>query len=327
MIHFAGCDYLGLRRHPALLSAVEETVRAVGLGAGASRMTTGDHPAHGQLEEESAALFGGETALLFPSGALANLTLGATLFAEGARVWIDDRSHPSLSAALAFGGTRVARRDEANVLFTDGVFPSRGELADLPSLLEGLPQDGWLVVDDCHGWGVLGPGGRGSVAAAGIDDPRVVITSTYSKALGGAGGIVLGPQTLRDAIAAHPLHVGSTALPPALAAAGLAALGLLRDDPTTHGTLLDRIRFARERFAAVGIPVPPIEVPVFRIDPPAGTDHSALSAALNHAGLHVPHIHYPDGPPEGYLRAVVSAERSTDEIEALAAALAPFFTA
>ena len=326
MIEFAGCDYLGLRRHPALLAAAQAMLEATGIGAGASRMTTGSHPVHDQLEAESAATFGGEAALLFPSGALANLTLGATLFVDGPKVWVDERSHPSLSAALAFGGTRVETPAEASVFLTDGLFPSRGERAHLDALLDDLPEEGWLVVDDCHGWGVVGPGGRGSVAAAGIDDPRVIITSTFSKALGSAGGIVVASSRLREQLAAHPLHVGSTALSPALAAAGLAALHLLRDDRTIHGTLTDRIRYAQQRFSAASIPVPPIEVPVFRITPPPGVDHLEITARLENAGLFVPHIHYPDGPPEGYLRAVVSAARTEAEIDALTTALAAVFT-
>ena len=324
MIEFSGCDYLGLRTHPAVIGAARASLAVDGLGAGASRATTGEHPVHLALERAVAGFLGTEAALLLPSGALANLALCATILEDQPTVWVDPRAHTSLRDGLRFGGREVPRPEEAKVILTDGVFPSRGEEPDLPALLAALPADGHLVVDDCHGTGVLGARGRGSVNAAGLEDPRIVITTTFSKALGGAGGVIATRRVIRDRIAAHPLHVGSTALPPAWAAAGLAALELLRNDATIHGRLLDRIARARAALAAEGVPLPPLPLPVFRFDvPAAGTD--GILAELKATGLSVPHIHYPDGPPGGYLRAVVSAERTPEEIERLAEVLGRWY--
>ncbi len=323
-ISFAGCDYLGLRRDPRVLRAASEELSRSGLGAGASRATTGGHPAHDALEAALAEFLGTEAALLLPSGILANFALGGAVIEPGEAIHIDPRSHSSLRAAASLAGARpLERRAGHRVVMTDGVFPSRGEIADLPALLAALPDDGWLIVDDCHGLGVTGPGGRGSVRHHGIDDLRVVHTVTLSKALGCAGGAVAGPREVIERVVRSDLHVGSTALPPAWAAAGLAALTILRDEPERHRALVDAIATARELLPAAGVSLPGAALPVFRIDRRNEGRLAMTSRALAESGFDVPHIRYPDGPAHGYLRLMISAERTRDEIGALASRLAP----
>lgn len=325
-VSFAGCDSLGLRDDPRVVEAARAALARDGLGAGASRATTGEHRFHRELETALADFVGLPAALLLPSGVLANLALGAACLratsGPATPVFLDPRSHASLGEAIALAGAQVVDDPrEARVVCTDGVFPSRGEIADLRALLTALPPDGTLVVDDCHGLGVVGPGGRGSLHHHGIDDPRVVVTATLSKALGGAGGVVLGPRTVIERVAQHPLHVGSTALPPAWAAAGLAALGILRDEPERHAALLRAIADARELLPPAGVPLPPEALPVFRIDAPDARTLSAISVGLAADGFLVPHIRYPDGPEHGYLRAAVRATHTRAGIAGLAEAL------
>jgi 8-amino-7-oxononanoate synthase len=323
LVSFAGCDYLGLRRDPRVVAAAVAEIERSGVGAGASRATTGAHPAHALLERELAGFLGAEAALLLPSGALANLALGRALLREEERVLVAAGAHASLREAVRLAGAQAVESPVPGlrVALTDGVSPSRGEIADLPALLALLPADGWLVVDDGHGLGVTGPGGRGSVAHHGIADPRVVQVVTLAKALGSAGGAVVGPRAVIDIVARGDLHVGSTALPPAWAAAARAALALLVDEPARHAALVRAIAAARELLPLSGAPLPRDPLPVFRIDG-AESELARISRALAAEGFLVPHIRYPDGPPQGYLRLTIAAQHTREEIAALAETLA-----
>jgi 8-amino-7-oxononanoate synthase len=270
----AGNDYLGLSRHPAVLAAAAETLSRYGLGATGSRLVRGSTDVHAALEADLASWLGAERALVFSSGYLANL--GAVRALVGPRTLLvsDAHNHASLidgcrssraetvvaphadpaavSAALAAAG------DRPRVVVTESVFSVDGDLAPLRELHAVTRAHGAvLLVDDAHGVGVLGPQGAGGVPAAGLaGEPDVVVTATLSKALGGAGGVVAGPDALiRHLVDTGRTFIYDTALPPAVAAGVHAALDVARAGDDRRAELADRAAAIVRVLGAAGLDV------------------------------------------------------------------------
>jgi 8-amino-7-oxononanoate synthase len=270
----AGNDYLGLSRHPAVLAAAAETLSRYGLGATGSRLVRGSTDVHAALEADLASWLGAERALVFSSGYLANL--GAVRALVGPRTLLvsDAHNHASLidgcrssraetvvaphadpaavSAALAAAG------DRPRVVVTESVFSVDGDLAPLRELHAVTRGHGAvLLVDDAHGVGVLGPQGAGGVPAAGLaGEPDVVVTATLSKALGGAGGVVAGPDALiRHLVDTGRTFIYDTALPPAVAAGVHAALDVARAGDDRRAELADRAAAIVRVLGAAGLDV------------------------------------------------------------------------
>ncbi|MGH2956273.1 MAG: 8-amino-7-oxononanoate synthase [Solirubrobacterales bacterium] len=242
-------NYLGLADHSRLRRAAAEAALALGVSAGASRLISGTMAIHAELEARLAELKGKPAALLFGSGYLANTGTIAALAGRGEVVFSDELNHASiidgcrLSRAEAFvyrhadpehleWGLRRAR-GRAALIVTDGVFSMDGDLAPLPELAELAERHRCrLMVDEAHATGCVGPGGRGSVAAAGVTGRVDVVMGTLGKALGGYGAYVCGSRELTEYLlnAARPF-IFSTALPPPVVAAAAAALDLLAERP------------------------------------------------------------------------------------------------
>jgi 8-amino-7-oxononanoate synthase len=249
LLDLAGNDYLGLSRSPAVIDAAAEALRTWGAGATASRLVTGTTALHLDLERALATHVGSESALVFSSGYLANLAAVTALSGPGSLVVSDEANHASVVDACRLSRARVVvvphadvaaaaralreRPEERALLVTDAVFSVSGRLAPLAALHEAAREAGAvLVVDEAHALGVIGARGRGAAAAAGIAaEPDVVLTATLSKALGSQGGVVLGPDAVRDHLidTARPF-IFDTGLAPASVAAAQAALRLVDDE-------------------------------------------------------------------------------------------------
>ncbi|MDF3299566.1 8-amino-7-oxononanoate synthase [Streptomyces tropicalis] len=249
LLDLAGNDYLGLARHPAVTGAAADAARVWGGGATGSRLVTGTTELHTELETELAAFCGFEAALVFSSGYAANLAAVTALAPHGSLIVSDAGNHASLidGCRLARGTTQVVAHADPEavrkalgthegpaVAVSDTVFSVDGDAAPLAELAAVCREHGaGLVVDDAHGLGVLGDGGRGAPHAAGLagaDD--VVATVTLSKSLGSQGGAVLGPAGVIDHLLnAARTFIFDTGLAPAAAGAALAALRLLRGEP------------------------------------------------------------------------------------------------
>jgi 7-keto-8-aminopelargonate synthetase-like enzyme len=187
--------------------------------------------------------------------------------------------------------------------------------------LRTLPAHAALVVDDCHATGVLGESGRGTCEHAGVQDARVVITSTLSKALGCYGGFIAAARATIEAIRSRSrAFAGSTPIPPAIARAGRAALHELANDPGRIERLRRNVAHLRKHFAKLALPVSATPLPVFVFTLSSDAEMQALERVLLAEGFLVPCVRYPD-QPERYMRLTVSAEHSRDEIDELAAAL------
>jgi len=248
LLSFSCNDYLNLSHHPAVKDAAVAAIRRYGVGAGASRLVTGNHPLYRQLEVRLARLKGAEAACVFGSGYLANTGIIPVLAGEGDLILVDELAH-----ACLFAGTKLARaqtvvfrhNDTAHarallsahrgqfrhaLVATDGVFSMDGDLAPLSELSTLCAEyDCWLMSDDAHGLGVLA-GGRGSVALAGHGKVPLQM-GTLSKAIGCYGGYLCASQPVIDLIKTRARTlVYSTALPPAIVAAAIAALGVIEND-------------------------------------------------------------------------------------------------
>lgn len=339
VVSFACNDYLGLTAAPALRQAARAAIDA-GTGAGASRLVTGDTDAQHALERELAALKGSEAALVFGSGYLANLGTIPALVGPGDRVVLDALSHACMWAGARMSGAEIvpfAHNDAADLariladdaasrhaghtlVMTEGVFSMDGDRAPLPAIAAACAAHGaWLLVDDAHGFGVLG-GGKGTAHAF---DPPVHVPlaiGTFSKASGGYGGYLCADAVVIELLKsrARPV-VYSTALPPAVIAANLAGVRAIAADPARgaipcgHAT-----RFA----AALGLERPDAcIVPVV-----LGTPERALEAqaALLEAGHWITAIRPPTVPDgTSRLRVAFSAVHTDAQVDALIDAVRP----
>jgi 8-amino-7-oxononanoate synthase len=327
LVDLAGNDYLGLSRHPEVVAAASGALHVYGLGATASRLVRGSTDAHGALEADLAAWLGTGSALVYSSGYLANL--GAVQAVTGGRAVLvsDAYNHASLidgcrlsraetvvvphldlgavAAALAAAPARPA------VAVTESVFSVGGDLAPLRDLHAVARRHGaLLVVDEAHALGVLGPGGAGGVAAAGLaGEPDVVVTATLSKALGAAGGVVAGPAALRR----HLVDTGrtfifDTALPPAVAAGASAALRLARCGDHLRVELRDRARVAAGKLRAAGLAVTDPAAGVLSVAAPDAAAAIAWAAACREGGVAVGCFRPPSTPDRrSRLRLTVNA--------------------
>jgi 8-amino-7-oxononanoate synthase len=249
LLDLAGNDYLGLTRHPEVVRAGADACLRWGAGSTGSRLVTGSTALHAELEAEIAEFTGFEAALVFASGYAANIAAVTALTGPGTLLVSDAGNHASLidGCRLSKAATEVVAhadpdavrkaldgREERAVVVSDAVFSVDGDAAPLTELAAACREFGAaLLLDDAHGLGVLGDGGRGSAHAAGLAGaPDVVCTATLSKALGAQGGVVLGPAAvIEHLVNAARTFIFDTGLAPAAVGAALGALRLLRREP------------------------------------------------------------------------------------------------
>jgi 8-amino-7-oxononanoate synthase len=342
LLDFCGNDYLGLSQQFAVVDALQDTASREGAGGVASHLVCGHHVAHDALERELADWLGCERALLFGSGYLANLAVLQALLDDDDLCVQDRLNHASLIDAARLAGCRLRRYphadaegamrqlksvpDGAAVLATDGVFSMDGDLAPLRELaIAARVQRALFYVDDAHGVGVHGPEGRGTVAAAQLSREAVPLQLvTLGKALGGYGAAVLGDAAFVDHLAevARP-YVYTTALPPALAAASLAAVQLARRDHWRREKLAALIAHFRGAAARHGLALLPSSTPIQPLLCGGNARATTMARTLEESGYWVAAIR-PPTVPEGSsrLRITLSALHDEAQIDTLVDALA-----
>jgi len=336
LLSFSCNDYLNLTQHPAIQDAAIAAIRQHGVGAGASRLVTGNHPLFTILEAKLARLKGTEAACVFGSGYLANLGIIPALVGQNDLVLVDELSHScilsgaDLSGAtlLTFRHNDVAHAEERlnlhrakhrHVLIaTDGVFSMDGDLAPLHELAAlASKYDAWLLSDDAHGIGVVG-GGRGSSFARGKKPDVALQMGTLSKAVGGYGGYLCASQTVIDFIKTRARTlIYSTGLPPATVAAAIAAIDLIERDPNYAIKPLRKAKAftARLNLKEAESPIVPIVL--------GGTEETMNAARLlEDEGFLVSPIRPPTVPMgTSRLRLTFTAAHPDAEIERLAAVI------
>ncbi|CAL9285333.1 8-amino-7-oxononanoate synthase [Streptomyces sp. SudanB148_2056] len=334
LLDLASNDYLGLARHPEVVEGAARAARAWGGGATGSRLVTGTTELHTALERELADFCGFEAALVFSSGYAANLAAVTALAPHGSLVVSDAGNHASLidGCRLARGTTQVvAHRDPdavrkaldghegPAVAVSDTVFSVDGDAAPLAALAEACREHGaGLVLDDAHGLGVLGDGGRGAPHAAGIaGDEDVVVTVTLSKSLGSQGGAVLGPaRVIGHLVNTARTFIFDTGLAPAAAGAALAALRLLEREPGRAARAAEVARDLHARLTAAGLEAVRPDAAVVSVRAPSPEQAVRWAADCRTAGLSVGCFR-PPSVPDGIsrLRLTARADLSGAEIE------------
>ncbi len=339
---FARNDYLGLAGDPRVVAAACDGAARWGAGAGASHLLGGHFAPHDALEAELATFVAPcpkAKGLTFSSGYLANLAILSALAGRNDGIFADRLNHACLNDGATLSRANLVRFPHGDmpaleqrlaastaarkIIATDAVFSMDGDLARLPRILELADRyDAWLVVDDAHGFGVLGDG-RGSLAHFGIASERIVYMATLGKAAGVAGAFVAAhPSVIETLVQTARPYIYTTAAPPLLSAALHVALAIIRDDDVRRAHLLERI--AQFRASASGLP--------WRLLPSAtaiqpllvGGSGAAmdLADALRARGFWVPAIRPPTVPQgTARLRVSLSAAHSEADVAALASAL------
>jgi len=351
---FCSNDYLGLAAHPAIVDALIEGARRWGAGSGASHLVSGHSRAHALLEDRLGALFASHIpdacALLFCSGFAANLALLTTLGDGDATILADKLNHASLVDGGLLAAARMHRyphgrldllaarlaecTSTVKLIVTDSVFSMDGDLAPIPELLAlAEAHDAWLIIDDAHGFGVLGAGGRGAVEHFGLAGERLIVMGTLGKAAGVSGAFVVAHPAVIDAlIQGGRSYIYTTAMPPALAHALSASLTLI-DSPegaarrATLRTLIAHLR--RGLLAVIDAHRPAgwhLGESATAIQPLIVGDNQAalaMAAELEQHGLWVPAIRPPTvATGSARLRISLSAAHTVADVERLCAALA-----
>jgi glycine C-acetyltransferase len=336
VINLASNNYLGLAAHPRLKAAASKAAAELGAGSGAVRAIAGTMAVHRELERRFAEFKGAEEALMFQSGFTANSGTVAAILSREDVIVSDQLNHASIidGARLSRAEIKVfPHRDVAaadrllaetkepgrhQLLITDGVFSMDGDIAPLPDLVEVAERHGAIMmIDDAHASGVLGTGGKGTVSHFGLDPARVdVQVGTLSKAIGVLGGFVAGPSHLIQWLVnrGRPF-LFSTSAPPAVAAACIAALDVIDEEPDRLRRLWDRTGFFKDGLHGMGFDTGASETPITPVI--AGEEAKAveLAALLWEEGVFTPAIVFPTvAKGKARVRTIVTADHTEDDL-------------
>ncbi len=336
---FCSNDYLGLRQHPAVVSAANAALRRYGTGSGSSRLVAGNLPCHAELENALAEAFEAEAALVFSSGYQANLAVLTTLAGEGDLLCSDELNHASIVDGCRLSRARVQvfphgdtgaltvalgtpRTGHAWVV-VEGLYSMDGDGIDLAECAGAADAAGAsLLVDEAHSFGTLGPRGGGACSTGEVD--AAVRMGTLGKALGAHGAFVLSDAGVRSLLVSGARSfLYTTALPPASAAAATAAISVMREEPERQVALADNARRVWTGIRGLGLPTSREPSPI--VPAVVGSEARALFLAeyLLDAGLFCRAIRPPTVPDDTCrLRLTLSADHTRDQIDRLLGALA-----
>ncbi|MDR7401292.1 MAG: aminotransferase class I/II-fold pyridoxal phosphate-dependent enzyme [Armatimonadota bacterium] len=328
-------SYLGLLGHPAIEAAVREAARRYGSGTHGVRLLAGNTDLHDRLERRLAACVGAEAAVAYSSGYVANVACISTLVGRGDLVVADKLDHASIIDGCLLSGARLVRVPHNNIaavdralqeappgagtlVVVDAVFSMDGDVIDLPALVEVCRRRGaWLMVDESHSLGVLGPDGRGIQSHFGLPGAVDIVMSSLSKSIPSVGGFIAGGSDLVDLLKhASRAFVFSAALPPPSAAASLAALDIMEAEPQRVARLHANLRRLRAGLRAGGLDVRDDPTPIVPVI--TGSDDAALRMArrLFDRGVFVPPIVTPAVPPRtSRLRVTVTAAHTEADVD------------
>jgi 8-amino-7-oxononanoate synthase len=339
-VAFCSNDYLGLAAHGELVAAAQEGARLYGVGAGASHLILGHARAHAELERALAHFVDLPRALLFASGYMANLGLVTALARRGSVIFADKLNHASLNDAAVLSRAELKRYPHCDVttlerlledcsatrklIVSDSVFSMDGDIAPVTALLRLAERhDAWLVLDDAHGFGVLGARGRGILEHAHVSSPRIAYMGTLGKAAGVYGAFVAGaPELIELLVQRARTYIYTTAAPPLLAHTLLCALELLDTGGERRAHLARLIVELRQGLRGSTWRLLDSQTPIQPLIVGESSDALELSEKLAERGLLVPAIRPPTVPNgTARLRVSLSADHSLDDVERLNEAL------
>ena len=339
-LSFCSNDYLGLANHPELIKAVCEGAIRYGVGAGASHLITGHHSSHHRLEEALANFTGFPRALLFSSGYMANAGVVTALVGHGDAVFTDRLNHASLNDAALLSRAKLIRYSHLNLVvleqrlavsqakcklvMTDTVFSMDGDIAPVAKLLALCEKyDAWLLLDDAHGFGVLGQQGRGVVSHFNISSPRIIYMATLGKAAGVSGAFVAGQAEIIEILIQYARsYIYTTATPPLLSYAVLKSLVLIKREAWRRKKLVQlaerlkrELQLLRWKLLLSVTPIQPVIIG-------GSSEALKISNALRERGFLIPAIRPPTVPKgSARLRISLSASHSIEDVEQLAMVL------
>lgn len=337
---FCSNDYLGLASDPRIVAAAKEGAERYGVGAGASHLILGHAAAHHELEAALAAFTGLPQALLFSTGYMANMGVVSALVGRGDAVFADRLNHASLNDAALLSRAafrRFPHNDLAalerlllntparrRLVIVDAVFSMDGDIAPVPDLLElCVRHDAYLLIDDAHGFGVLGAQGRGTMAHFGIRSDRLIYMATLGKAAGVSGAFVAGSEALAESLVQQArTYIYTTATPPLLAHALLTSLKIIEQEQWRRGRLHELAQRLKRGLQGAPWRLLPSDTPIQPLLVGGNAEALALSARLAGEGLLVPAIRPPTVPQgTARLRISLSADHGIDDVDRLVSAL------
>jgi glycine C-acetyltransferase len=336
VINLASNNYLGLAAHPRLREAAAEAAMEFGAGSGAVRTIAGTMSLHLELERRFAEFKGAEDALMFQSGFTANSGTVAAILSKEDVIVSDQLNHASIidGARLSRAAIKVFPHKDVEaaeklleetkapgrrqLLITDGVFSMDGDIAPLPDLVEVAERhDAIMMIDDAHASGVLGEGGKGTVSHYGLDPKRIdVQVGTLSKAIGVLGGFIAGPTMLiRWLVNRGRPFLFSTSAPPAVAAACIAALEVIRDEPERLERLWSNTNLFKKGLHDLGFDTGQSQTPITPVIASEETKAVELAALLWEEGVFTPAIVYPTvAKGQSRVRTIVTADHTEEDL-------------
>jgi len=334
---FCSNDYLGLANHPDVIKSFQDAANLYGVGGGASHLVNGHSQAHHELEEALADFTGRPRALLFSTGYMANIGAVNALLNKQDAIFQDRLNHASLLDAGLLSGARFQRylHNDADSLakkleksdarrklvVTDGVFSMDGDLADLPALSDVCKKESaWLMVDDAHGFGCLGEQGGGCAEYYAMPNQDLqVLVGTLGKGFGTAGAFVAGSEALIETLVQHArTYIYTTSMPPAVAAATLTSLRILREDTWRREHLNKLIKQFRKGCEELGLALMDSPTPIQPIVIGESEKAMKISQSLENDGIFISAIRPPTVPQgSARLRVTLSASHSEAQVNRL----------
>ncbi|AZZ90815.1 8-amino-7-oxononanoate synthase [Hahella sp. KA22] len=334
---FCSNDYLGLANDPRVIAAAQQALSEYGLGGGASHLVIGHHRAHHELELDLAEFTGRDRALLFSTGYMANLGVASALLSRGDYVIEDKLNHASLLDAGILSGAKLLRYRHADsehlasrldevgdsraLVITDGVFSMDGDIAPLDVIARIChSKDAMLMVDDAHGFGVLGAEGGGCAAHFGLNQSDIpILMGTLGKSYGAAGAFVAGPEELIETLVQFArTYIYTTSMPPAIAAATRVSLRISREESWRRERLNELVVRFRKEAIGMGYQLEASSTPIQPILIGDAATAMELSQALRQEGILITAIRPPTVPANtSRLRVTFSAAHTDDDLNQL----------
>jgi 8-amino-7-oxononanoate synthase len=342
LLSFCSNDYLGLANHPQIKQALVDALDEYGVGSGAAHLINGHSRLHERCEQRLAEFTGRERALLFSTGYMANIAIASALLGRNDQIYQDKLNHASLIDSAKLSDAKLiryrhndlrqlevllsdGRRDHRRLVMTDEVVSMDGDCADVDTLSRIAAEHGaWAMVDDAHGFGVLGERGAGLLEQLGLNQQQVpILMATLGKAVGTAGAFVAGSEVLIETLIqqARP-YIYTTASPPAIASATLKSIDLIEGETWRRDKLNESIAYFRRQAETLDVELMPSQTAIQPLV--IGDNHRTLqlSEALFEQGIHVTAIRPPTVPVgSARLRVTLSAAHEREHIDRLIAKL------
>ena len=316
-------NYLGLTVHPEVTAAAEEAVRKLGTGCSGSRYLNGTLSMHVELERELAEFVGKEAAMIFPTGFTSNLGIISAICAPGDYIFCDRENHASIYDGCKLSGARTMVYRHGNMdmlrerlasvpaeagklIVTDGVFSMSGDIAKLPEIVELAEEFGAaILVDDAHGLGVIGEGGRGTASYYGLTDKVDMIMGTFSKSLASLGGYMAASAAVTDFVrhTSRPF-IFAASTPPAACATALTALRVIKAHPERVERLSHLASYLKEKLLALGVPIIETPIPIIPIHTHDMITTLRIAKTLFERGVYVNPVLPPATSPDDCLLRV-----------------------